>query len=70
MLKPIWCKCKGHSWTRKQLYAAWENGVPVICPAPGCDRTITVDVIEQMLQKIGMVTLQDSDAPPTDNPEG
>jgi hypothetical protein len=54
--KPIWCKCKNHSWTRRQLYAAWEKDRPVRCPAPECQREIPVETVEALLIQLGMVT--------------
>jgi hypothetical protein len=59
--KPIWCKCKKHSWTRRQLYAAWEKGRDVMCPDPTCQRTIPVETVETLLVDLGMVF-------PDDNP--
>jgi len=53
--KPIWCKCKNHSWTRRQLYAAWEKDRPVMCPAPDCQREIPVETVETLLIQLGMV---------------
>lgn len=53
--KPIWCKCKNHSWTRRQLYAAWEKDRPVFCPAPDCQREIPVETVEALLIQLGMV---------------
>jgi hypothetical protein len=57
--KPIWCKCGGHSWTRKQLYSAWENDKPIQCPDPACQREISVEIIEELLKRIGMIRLDD-----------
>jgi len=61
--KPIWCKCKKHSWTRRQLYASWEKGRDVQCPDPGCQRVIPVETVEILLIDLGMVI-------PDDNPPG
>jgi hypothetical protein len=58
--KPIWCKCKKHSWTRRQLYAAWEKGRDIRCPSPGCERAIPVETIERLLIDLGMVTPDDT----------
>ena len=55
--KPVWCTCKGHSWTRRQLLAAWENDRPVTCPEPACGREIAVDDIEDLLTKINILDL-------------
>ncbi len=59
--KPIWCKCKKHSWTRRQLYAAWEKDRDIRCPDPGCHRMIPVETVETMLIDLGLVI-------PDDNP--
>lgn len=57
--KPIWCKCRKHSWTRRSLLWSWENNKPVSCPEPQCKREITVDAIEELLQQIGVLNLED-----------
>ena len=54
--KPIWCKCKGHSWTRRQLYAAWEKDRSVRCPAPDCQREIPLETVSTLLIQLGLVT--------------
>jgi hypothetical protein len=59
--KPIWCKCKEHSWTRRQLYFAWERDRSVRCPAPTCQREIPLETIETLLIQLGMVTPDDED---------
>lgn len=56
LTKPIWCKCKKHSWTRRQLYAAWEKNRGVRCPDPGCQREIPLETVETLLIELGMVT--------------
>ena len=53
--KPIWCKCRGHSWTRRQLYYAWERHRSIRCPAPECEREISVETMEALLIQLGMV---------------
>ncbi len=55
--KPVWCTCKGHSWTRRQLLSAWENNRPVTCPEANCRREIAVDDIEILLKKINILDL-------------
>ena len=62
--KPIWCKCKRHSWTRRQLYSAWEKGRDLRCPDPGCERTIPGETIEALLIQLGMVTEDSTDETP------
>ena len=62
MAKPIWCKCGGHSWTRRQLYAAWEKDRNVVCPAPDCLREIPVETVEDLLIQVGLV-FPDPEAP-------
>ena len=62
--KPIWCKCNKHSWTRRQLYAAWERDRDIRCPDPDCQRVIPVETIEKLLVRLGMVI--PDDAPPGD----
>ena len=54
--QPIWCKCKKHSWTRRQLYAAWEKDRDIRCPDPACQREIPLETIETLLIGLGMVT--------------
>lgn len=60
--RPIWCKCSGHSWTRRQLYAAWEQNQSVRCPDPDCEREIPLETIEQLLVQLKMIS------PPEDIP--
>lgn len=60
--KPIWCKCNKHSWTRRQLYAAWEKGRDIRCPSPDCQLAIAVETIETLLIDLGMV-IPDDDPP-------
>lgn len=59
--KPIWCKCRKHSWTRRSLLSAWENNRPVRCPEPQCNREISVDDVEVLLQQIGVLNLEEDD---------
>jgi len=59
--KPIWCKCRRHSWTRRQLISAWEGGNSIRCPEPECTREIEVEAIEALLKKIGALDLDESD---------
>jgi len=55
--KPVWCKrCNRHSWTRRQLYAAWESDRSIRCPVPDCQSEISLETIETLLIQIGMVT--------------
>lgn len=61
--KPIWCKCKQHSWTRRQLYAAWERDQSTRCPAPECQREIPLETIEQLLIQLKMISPSE-DTPP------
>jgi len=68
LTKPIWCKCKKHSWTRRQLYAAWERGKDIRCPNPECDRSIPVETVEELLIEMGLVP--DEETPPEVAPEG
>jgi hypothetical protein len=56
LTKPIWCKCKKHSWTRRQLYSAWEKDRDIRCPTPDCGREIPLETIEALLIQIGMIT--------------
>jgi len=53
--QPVWCKCGGHSWTRRQLYAAWEKNRSIHCPAPGCGREILSETVEEVLIREGIV---------------
>ena len=57
--KPIWCKCGKHSWTRRQLYSAWERGKDIRCPDLDCDQTIPVETVETLLIDIGLVKPDD-----------
>ena len=59
MQKPIWCKCRQHSWTRRQLYVAWVADRYLRCPEPTCGRDITLEAIESLLVDLGMVNLDD-----------
>ena len=56
LAKPIWCKCKKHSWTRRQLYASWEKNRSIRCPIPDCEREIPMETVEALLIQVGMVT--------------
>jgi len=67
VMKPVWCKCGRHSWTRRQLYAAWERDQGLRCPDPDCGRDVPLDTIEELLIRIGMVT---EDDPTDDEPSG
>jgi hypothetical protein len=66
--KPIWCKCMNHSWTRRQLYAAWERNQPTWCPAPDCQREIPLETIEQLLIQEGLLSKQEDTPTGTDSP--
>ena len=56
VLKPIWCKCRKQSWTRRQLYSAWERGGALICNNPECQRVIPEHILKELLIKIGMIS--------------
>lgn len=67
---PIWCKCKKHSWTRNALKWAWEQENTVRCSNTECGREIEPHVLEELLQRIGVLSLEqgDSDVDPEENP--
>ncbi len=58
---PIWCKCKKQSWTRNQLKWAWEQENTVRCENGECGREIEPHVLEELLQRIGVLHLDEGD---------
>jgi len=61
VLGPIWCKCKKHSWTRSALKWAWEQENTVRCSNTECGREIEPHVLEDLLQRIGVLHLDGGD---------
>ena len=55
---PIWCKCKKQSWTRSYLRQCWEREVAARCTNTDCEREIEPDVIEELLQRIGVLDIE------------
>jgi hypothetical protein len=55
---PIWCKCKKQSWTRSHLKWAWEQETTVRCSNTECGREIEPHVLEELLQRIGVLHLE------------
>ena len=52
---PIWCQCKQHSWTRRQLRTAWEAERSLYCPNVECKREITLQEIYAVLVRAGIL---------------
>lgn len=65
--KPIWCKCSNHSWTKRQLYSAWERDQSIMCPDPDCQREIPLETIEELLINLRMISPADEGHESTDS---
>ena len=62
IVKPVWCgNCKRHSWTRRQLLAAWERDKTLTCPEPDCGHQVLPGVVKAALQKEGILDLEEED---------
>jgi len=60
--KPVWCaKCKKHSWTRRQLLAAWERDKSLVCPEPSCAHEALPSTIEEALKREGILDLEEEE---------
>jgi len=67
---PIWCQCKKHSWTRSHLRWAWEHEVTIRCSNTECEREIEPGRIEELLQEIGVLSLDEGESDAQAEPEG
>jgi len=59
---PVWCLCKRHSWTRKQLLSAWEAGRSLYCPDVACSREIVLESIRTILLRLKLIPEEEEES--------